>query len=259
MDKQEPSYYSILTADVRYDPELTPTAKLLFSEITALSNKHGYCFASNAYFAKLFCKIKNGEKVPASNRTISRTISSLRDHGHIFVVFDDDGERRLIPSGCKADYDKLMGGTTKKSTRHDKNVLTPHDKNVVHNNTRVNTTVNNLAVEVFELFKHRLPSCRQLENPKETKVGREALEAIVARATERGWGSNIEPWTELFDLCGDSIFLMSQPWFGLEWLVEHDHFVLTLSGKYNNSRSSGAAVEQDRLSPEEADHYGSIG
>ena len=44
---EQPSYYSILTANVRYDKELKANEKLLFSEITALSNRNGYCHATN--------------------------------------------------------------------------------------------------------------------------------------------------------------------------------------------------------------------
>ena len=45
--EERPSYYSIITADVRYDKSLKDKAKLLYSEITALANKNGYCYASN--------------------------------------------------------------------------------------------------------------------------------------------------------------------------------------------------------------------
>ena len=37
------SYYAVMTAEVRYDKELCPNAKLLYAEITALSNTKGYC------------------------------------------------------------------------------------------------------------------------------------------------------------------------------------------------------------------------
>ena len=47
------SYYAIIPANVRYDNELTEKAKLLYGEITCLSNKEGYCFALNNYFAIL--------------------------------------------------------------------------------------------------------------------------------------------------------------------------------------------------------------
>ena len=51
---EQPNYYSILTADVRYDPNLSASEKICYSEITALANKYGYCYATNGYFAKLY-------------------------------------------------------------------------------------------------------------------------------------------------------------------------------------------------------------
>ena len=48
------SYYSILPAVVRYDKDLTDKAKLLYSEITCLCNKEGYCFATNNYQRKIY-------------------------------------------------------------------------------------------------------------------------------------------------------------------------------------------------------------
>lgn len=51
---ENPTYYSILIAEVRYDKRLTHLQKLLYSEITALTNKTGECWASNRYFAELY-------------------------------------------------------------------------------------------------------------------------------------------------------------------------------------------------------------
>ena len=56
------NYYAIIPADVRYNKNLTPNAKLLYGELTALSNKEGYCWASNSYFAELY-KVSNASVV----------------------------------------------------------------------------------------------------------------------------------------------------------------------------------------------------
>lgn len=71
---ETPHYYAIIPADVRYDKRLPFGARILYSEITALSNKNGYCRESNEYFAKLYS---------VSNRTIKRWLRYLEDSGYI--------------------------------------------------------------------------------------------------------------------------------------------------------------------------------
>ena len=56
---ENPNYYGILPANVRYDKNLKPMEKILYTELTALSNKNGYCNAKNIYFGKLYDVHKN--------------------------------------------------------------------------------------------------------------------------------------------------------------------------------------------------------
>ena len=77
--KEEPAYYAIIPANVRYDKTLSPNAKLLYGELTALcKNKEGYCWASNKYFADLYGVQKS---------SITNWVRSLVEGGYITVEF----------------------------------------------------------------------------------------------------------------------------------------------------------------------------
>ena len=121
MDK--PNYYGILPAKVRYDKNLSGMAKLLYCEITALSNATGVCFASNKYFAELY---------DIEPRHVQRIIKQLKDTGYITVSIT--AKKREI---CITDR------VTNMSCEGDKNVVAEGDKNVTHNNTSNNNIYNN--------------------------------------------------------------------------------------------------------------------
>ena len=53
-EKTMPGYYAIVPSIIRYCNELKPAEKLMYGEITALSNMYGYCTAGNRYFSKLY-------------------------------------------------------------------------------------------------------------------------------------------------------------------------------------------------------------
>lgn len=144
---EQPNYFSILSADVRYCKELKPNEKLLFSEITALSNKDGYCFASNSYFSKLY---------GVSIQSISSWINHLKALGFLHVEMVYEGkeikQRKLYP------ITDAMGGIQKKFNTPSKKVEEGYSKKVEggiqkkfkDNNTSINNTSINKVVVVPE-------------------------------------------------------------------------------------------------------------
>ena len=85
--KQQPNYYAIISAEVRYDKNLTANAKLMYAEITALINMNGECFATNKYFSNLYDK---------SIVTISKWISELVANGYVSTHYKyKDGTKEI--------------------------------------------------------------------------------------------------------------------------------------------------------------------
>ena len=90
-EKLQKSYWAILPAPVRYDPNLSPAAKILYAEISSLTNEVGYCFASNGYFMNLY---------GMAERTLQRHLKALADGGYIQIQDGDGGSgRRKIFAG----------------------------------------------------------------------------------------------------------------------------------------------------------------
>ena len=88
---EKPGFWAVLPAGVRYDETLPASAKLLYAEISSLTNQTGYCFASNEHFMQLF-----GE----SERTLQRHLKALADGGYITILDGDGGSgRRRIYAG----------------------------------------------------------------------------------------------------------------------------------------------------------------
>lgn len=148
-----PTYYAILTADVRYCPDLSPQEKLLFAEITALSNKDGYCSAGNSYFAKLYS---------LSDITISRQIKHLEELGFINVKYDKAGTK--ITKRYIFAINKNVNGIT---ISINKNVKTAINKNVKDNNTSNNniTRLNNITDKSVQLVNMFVAGLKR-RNPK---------------------------------------------------------------------------------------------
>lgn len=147
---EQPSYYSILTANVRYDKRLRASEKVFFSEITALSNKYGYCTASNRYFANLY---------EVSKDTVSTWVSDLVKLGYVKreEIRNEQTkeviERRLYPVATPPIDKKADRYSSKDREGIDKKVDTPIGKKAEENTTSLNITSINKVAAVGEQGK----------------------------------------------------------------------------------------------------------
>ena len=128
MENQErPNFYAVIPANVRY-ANITPNAKLLYGEITALSTQKGYCFARNKYFANLY---------GVSIVSISKWIKELIDNNFIeSEIIYKEGTKEILNR-----YLRIIGEGIKEKFN------TPIKERFKDNNTNINNTNNNIKKE----------------------------------------------------------------------------------------------------------------
>lgn len=118
------SYYAIIPANVRYDKELTPNAKLLYGEVTALCNEKGYCWASNSYFSELY---------GVSKKSISTWINQLIKKRYVRAeMIYKEGTNEILHRYLRIVHDPM-----------EEKVNTPMEEKVKDNITSFNNTSNN--------------------------------------------------------------------------------------------------------------------
>ena len=146
---------SLLPAAVRYDSRLKGDTKVLYSEILLLSNKAGYCYATDQHLAALFDKRRE---------TINRYIKSLVKYGYIKIESTRQGktvvERKIYPltlpktsifqngkSVISRDSAKLSDQTVTKSLVSDQTVTKVSDQTVTVNDSNSNDSKKELERE----------------------------------------------------------------------------------------------------------------
>jgi len=174
----KPNYYAIIPADVRYS-NLKPNAKLLYGEITALSGKLGYCYATNNYFAKLYGVSKN---------TISRWISDLSKSGFITIEVERNENKQVI---------KRMIGIVQKDNRAIYKII--KDNNTSINNTsNINITKEKFIAEVntFDYPKEMLEDFINYwtEGKKKMRYQKQTTFEIKLRLLR--WAKNQKKWNK---------------------------------------------------------------
>tara|TARA_A100001201_G_scaffold16947_2_gene19862 strand:+ start:75 stop:716 length:642 start_codon:yes stop_codon:yes gene_type:complete len=180
-----PSYYAIIPAEVRYS-NLKPNAKLLYGEITSLTHKEGYCFATNNYFATLYKVSKN---------TVSTWISSLEKSGFINIdmIYKDKQivERRITI--------KNLEGIFKNDER---GIIEKNKDNNTSTNIKNNINIRKLKFEekvfqVTDISKDELQNFVDYwteQNPKGTKMKFEMQKTFDINLRLKRWIFNSKAW-----------------------------------------------------------------
>lgn len=163
---ETPNYYAIIPANVRYNNSIQQGAKLLYGEITALSNKTGCCWAGDQYFMGLY---------KVSQATIQRWLTSLEKNGYIDrTVKYKDGSKEIEKRYIRINTYPIL----KNENTYTQKCEYPILKNEQENNTsinNINTRANSTLESDFEKLWKLYPK----------KIGKKAALASYKRAMKR--------------------------------------------------------------------------
>jgi uncharacterized phage protein (TIGR02220 family) len=139
MEEEKPNYYAIIPANVRYDENLKLGEKMMYGEITALSNKTGICYASNNYFARLY---------KVSPQAISKWIKALENNRYITISYEKNGE-----AITKRAIEMVSTDINRVSTTVDRGInysLEGYQQEIKENNININNTSINNKKEIYK-------------------------------------------------------------------------------------------------------------
>lgn len=192
MEQSNHNWFATITANILLDKSLSSTSKLLIALISNLSNKKGYCFASNSYLA--YC-------LGISERQVQALIQELESRKFL---------GRVIKLDSKGDFEyralTVVGAIN--FVPHAENCIgvyaenrtTPHAENntIITNNT-VNNKEGNRGSPDFPKISPLIPSqyeCEEYFN----KQGQGALlsEKFYKYQKARAW-RGVEDWRAAAD------------------------------------------------------------
>ena len=255
---EKPSYFSILTADVRYDERLKANEKIMYSEITALSNKYGYCSANNTYFANLYKVEKN---------TVSLWINNLKKYGYISVILEYKENtkqvvKRKIYTNNTYQLNKGYPITKKKDTLsikseggyHEKKgypiIKKSEDNNTSNNNINKNNTSNNKGDEAswkqsiineWNSLDDNIPKLQAL-NPSTNRYN-----LIQARINQYG----LEEVLKAIKSIDQSDFLKGYKTdfrVTFDWFIKPNNFIKVMEGNYVDKKVNQDISQEKEIS-----------
>ena len=139
-----PGYWAVIPAGVRYDDRIPASSKVLYAEISALCDQHGYCWAGNDYFARLY---------QMTERSIRRQLAALEEYGYIRIEETRGDHNAVLDRKIYAGINPLFEA----GLPLDKNVqrAEPLDKNVRPLDKKVQRDIINNKQETITRVRDR--------------------------------------------------------------------------------------------------------
>ena len=180
----KPNYYAIIPAEVRYSKKLTPNAKLLYAEITALCNMNGKCTASTDYFCRLY---------EVSRVSIQKWLKILEDNNYIkriniYKPYSKQIEARMITLVNIPSKEKLIDNTN----------ININNTNLTDSNISFTKRLENFYNEVFvcDYPKETLTNFYEYwpEQNKSKKMKFELCKTWNTKLRLKTWVRNSKKW-----------------------------------------------------------------
>jgi hypothetical protein len=173
--KEKPNYYAIIPAEVRYSKTLTPNAKLLYAEITALCNMNGKCTASTEYFCRVY---------EVSRASIQNWLSLLEKNGYITrVLIYRQGSKEILSR-----YIKLVDKPSLKMCTDNTNI------NITNTNlTDSNSKVSFVKPKIIDIKEY----CKERKNNVDAETFFDFYESkdwLIGKNKMKNWKASVRTW-----------------------------------------------------------------
>ena len=150
MSEEQQNYYAVIPSYILNAKDITEGQKLLYALISSLSNDKGFCYASNAYFAKRFGK---------TPRSIQLWINTLTAKGYI-------SSKLNYKKGSKQVESRHIRIAKNFTTPHEENFTTSGEENFVDNNKEY---INNKEINIYKKKGPKIPTLLEIQKQIELK------------------------------------------------------------------------------------------
>lgn len=190
----QPSYYAVIPANVRYCKDIPMGAKLLYGEISSLTNEKGYCWAKNSYFEELY---------QVDKKTIIRWINKLIELNFIkkikvdntefqrcLAITNSGGDKNVTPS-----LKNIPRGETKMSLSNNKENITRDKKIKRYNDKMINNhDITNYLIDINFISSYELDieDYNELFNDYSEQIGERELKKCISYILNKSKNTSIE-------------------------------------------------------------------